>query len=328
VILKKVAATAFACLIAVAVMAITLPAQTSHTLVAADLDKLVKELSNWGRWGKADEKGAINLITSTKRKSAARLVLDGVSVSLSRDYTTEAAVDNPRPFVHKMSPPVANQFNMDEYTIFFHGNAYAHFDALSHVFYKGQMYNGFPETDAKVSGMAHLGVTVFREGLLTRGVLVDIPRLRNLPYLEPDAVIYPEDLDAWEKKTGIHIESGDAVIVRTGRWARRAAKGAWDIGAHSAGLHASTAKWFHQRDIALLAGDTSNDAIPSRIVGVDFPLHTLLLVAMGTPMMDQCDLEELAQVAAAKNRWTFLFTAAPLRAAGGTGAPLNPIATF
>ncbi len=232
----------------------------------------MKELSNWGRWGKNDEKGTINLITPAKRKAAAKLVIDGISVSLSRDYGTEAAIDNPHPFVHKMSPPVANQFNMDEYTIFFHGLAYAHFDALSHVFYKGQMYNGFPATDAKSSGMAHLAVTADREGFLTRGVLIDIPRLRNVPYLEPDAMIYPEDLDAWEKKTGVHIESGDAVIVRTGRWARRAAKGPWDMEHHSAGLHASTARWLpHQRDIALLVGDTSNDAVPSRIAGVDFP---------------------------------------------------------
>jgi kynurenine formamidase len=326
----KLKHVASACFVATGVWIVGLPgqSQSSHRMVSADLDKLVKELSNWGRWGKKDEKGTINLITPAKRKSAASLVLEGISVSLSRDYGTDAAVDNPHPFLHKMSPPVANQFNMDEYTIFFHGNAYAHFDALSHVFYQGRMYNGFPEADAKASGMAHLAVTAFSEGILTRGVLIDIPRLRNVPYLEPDAVIYPEDIDAWEKKTGVRVESGDAVVVHTGRWARRAAKGPWDIGSHSAGLHASTARWFHQRDIALLVGDTSNDAIPSGIPGVDFPMHTLLLVAMGTPMMDQCDLEELAQVAAAKNRWTFLFTAAPIRASGGTGAPLNPVATF
>ncbi len=189
-----------------------------------------------------------------------------------------------------MSPSVDNQFNMDEYTVFFHGFAHTHFDSLSHVFYQGKMYNGFsPKAGPK--GMDHLAVTAYKDGFFTRGVLIDIPRLRNVSWLDTNAVIYPEDLDAWEKKTGIHIQSGDAVFVRTGRWARRAEKGAWDIGSASAGLYATTARWFKQRDIALLGGDTSNDAIPSGIDKVSFPMHTLLIVAMGTPMFDQCDLE-------------------------------------
>jgi kynurenine formamidase len=299
-----------------------------HNLTSADIDRLMKELSNWGRWGKSDEIGTVNLITPAKRKAAAALVTEGISISLARDTDGKQAIDNPNPFVHKMSPPVAEQFNMDEYSVFFHGFALTHFDALSHVFYKGQMYNGFPQSSAKATGMEHLGVTAYKNGIFTRGVLVDIPRLRNLPYLDTNVLIYPEDLDSWEKKTGVHIQSGDAVFVRTGRWARREAKGPWDIGTNSAGLHASTAKWFKERDIALLGGDTANDAIPSGIDGVSFPLHTLLLVAMGTPMLDQCDLEELAKAAAARNRWTFLLTTAPLRAVGGTGAPLNPIAVF
>jgi kynurenine formamidase len=307
----------------------SIEAQTpaSHKLTSTDIDRMMKELSNWGRWGKSDELGTVNLVTPAKRKAAAALVTEGLSVSLSRDTDDTKAVDNPNPFVHKMSPPVADQFNMDEYSVFFHGMAHTHFDSLSHVFYKGQMYNGFP-AGAKPTGMELLAVTAYKNGIFTRGVLVDIPRLRNVPYLDTNVVIYPEDLDAWEKKTGVHIESGDAVFVRTGRWARRAAKGPWDIGSVSAGLYASTARWFKQRDIAVLGGDNSNDAIPSGVDGASFPLHTLLLVAMGTPMFDQCDLEEISKVAAARNRWTFLFTAAPLRAAGGTGAPLNPIAVF
>src|SRR5207248_6741368 len=122
--------------------------------------------------------------------------------------------------------------------------------------------------------------------------------------------------------------SGDAVFIRTGRWARRAAKGPWDIGSNSAGIHASCARWFRQRDIAVLGGDAANDAIPSGIPHVSFPLHQLLLVAMGTPMIDQCDLEELSKAAAERSRWTFLFNAAPLAVTGGTGSLMNPIAIF
>jgi kynurenine formamidase len=255
-------------------------------------------------------------------------VREGYSVSLSRELDTEQSVDNPSPFADKMSPPVDNQFNMDEYRISFHGFAHTHLDALSHVFYEGEMYNGFPQTAVKPGGTEALAVGAMGSGIFTRGVLVDVPRLKGVPYLENDAVVTPEDLDAWEKSTGVRVESGDVLFIRTGRWARRAAKGPWDIGANSAGLSARCARWFKSRNIAMLGGDASSDAMPSRIPGVSFPVHQLVMVAMGTPMLDQCELEEVAKACALRKRWTFLFTMAPLRVKGGTGAPVNPIATF
>jgi kynurenine formamidase len=314
---------------ALLVVASTLIAQTPQAALSkADIDKMMKELSNWGRWGKDDEKGTVNLITPAKRKEAAALVTEGISISLARNTDPQKGIDNSSPFVEKMSPPVDGQFNMDEYTVFFHGVAHTHFDALSHVFHDGQMYNGFPESSVKPDGTSALAVTAYSEGLFTRGVLVDIAWLRNMPYLDPSTVIYPADFDAWEKKTGVHIQSGDAVFVRTGRWAYRAAKGAWDIGSHAAGLSPLCARWLKQRDVAVLGSDSSHDAAPSGIPGVSFPVHELLIVAMGMPLFDQCDLEALAKAAAARNRWTFLFTAAPVRVTGGTGGPINPIATF
>ncbi len=297
-------------------------------LTKADIDKMMQELSNWGRWGKADEKGTINLITAAKRKAAVAEVKEGFPVSMARDTNSSKEIDNSSPFVVKMSPPVDNQFNMDEYTVFFHGFAHTHLDALSHVFHEGKMYNGFPQSSVKPDGTGKLAVTAFSEGFMTRGVLIDIPALKNLPYLEPGTAITPADLDAWEKKTGVHIQSGDAVFIRTGRWAYRAAKGPWDIGSKAAGISALCARWLKQRDIAILGSDAAHDVLPSGIPGVTFPVHQLLLVAMGTPLLDQCDLEPLAKEAAKRNRSTFLFTAASIRVTGGTGAPINPIATF
>ena len=309
--------------------AATVGAQAPHqTLTKADIERMMAELSNWGRWGKEDQMGAVNLITAAKRKAAGALVKEGYSISMARDTDTTKNVDNSSPFIEKMSPPVDGQFNMDEYTIFFHGVAMTHMDALSHVFHQGKMYNGFPETVVKKDGADALAVTAYRNGIFTRGVLVDIAWLKGVPYLDTSAVVYPADLDAWEKKTGVHIESGDAVFIRTGRWASRAAKGPWDLAAHSPGLSALCARWLKQRDIAILGGDASSDALPSGIAGVTFPVHQLVMAAMGTPMFDQCDLEELAKAAVARNRWTFLMTAAPLRVVGGTGSPINPIATF
>jgi kynurenine formamidase len=297
-------------------------------MTKAEFDKLFQQLSNWGRWGKDDQLGSVNLITPAKRRESVREVKDGVSVSLARDTNTEKEIDNPSPFEHEMSPPVDNEFNMDRYAIFFHGFAHTHLDAPSHVFYEGKMYNGFPAEYVTKAGAKYLAVTNYKDGFLTRGVLIDIPWLRGRPYLDVTDVVTSKDLDAWERKTGVHILPGDAVFVRTGRWALRAAKGPWDIGSKSAGLDPSCAEWLKKRDIGLLGGDAAHDAIPSPVEGVNFPVHLLVLTAMGTPMLDQCDLEALSQAAAQRKRWTFLFTVSAIRATGGTGAPVNPIATF
>jgi kynurenine formamidase len=156
---------------------------------------------------------------------------------------------------------------------------------------------------------------------------VDIPRLKNLPYLEPGVAIYPEDLEAWEKKTGVKIASGDVVLIRTGRWARRAAKGPWDT-ARVAGLHVSCVPWLKHRDAAVLGSDACLDVLPSQVEGVIQPVHQLVLIAMGTPIFDNFDLEALGDAAAKKNRWTFLISVAPLAVPGGTGSPVNPTALF
>jgi kynurenine formamidase len=299
-------------------------------MTKSDVDRWMHDLSNWGRWGKNDQIGSVNLITAAKRKAAAALVTDGVSISLAHNAETEKAPDNSSPFVHKMLSTGAHpegQFVLDEYSVAYHGYAHTHMDALSHMAWEGKMYNGFPQTDVTDRGAKELAVTGYKNGIFTRGVLIDIPRLKGVPYLEPSTAIYPEDLDAWEKKSGVKIGRGDVVFIRTGRWARRAAKGPWDP-ANIAGLYASCAKWLKDRDVAMVGSDAATDVMPSGVPGVVQPMHQLLLVAMGTPIFDNCDLETVAVESAKRNRWVFLLTAAPLPVPGGTGSPLNPIATF
>ena len=159
-------------------------------------------------------------------------------------------------------------------------------------------------------------------------MLIDIPWLRGLPYLDTDALIIAHELDRWEEKTGVHVASGDAVLVRTGRWAYRDAKGPWDIAHASAGLAPSTMEWLHRRDAAFLVSDCAHDALPAPVEGVDFPIHVLAIVAMGMPLADQCNLEDVAREARRLNRQTFLLTLAPERIKGGTGSLVNPITTF
>ena len=305
-------------------------AADAHHATKADIESWMTSLSNWGRWGKADEIGTVNLITAAKRMEAAALVKDGQAVSMSHDALTEKAPDNAEPFGHTMTFTGAHpngDWFMDSYTVSFHGLAHTHMDALAHSAWKGKMYNGFSQLDVTDKGAKELGITGFRNGIFTRAVLVDIPRLKGLPYLEPGTAIYPEDLEAWEKKAGLKIGSGDVVFIRTGRWARRAAKGPWDP-ARVAGLHVSCVAWMKQRDVAMMGSDACLDVLPSQVEGIVQPVHQLFLIAMGTPIFDNCDLEQVAVEAARRNRWAFLVTASPLTVHGGTGSPLNPVAVF
>ena len=296
----------------------------------ADVDKWMSELSNWNRWGAEDGIGSVNLITPAKRKQAAALVTEGVTFSLAHNTDTQKAPDNGSPFKLKMVNSGANpagQFVVDDYEVTYHGLAHTHMDALCHMSWNGKLYNNVPLSSVTAEGATKLAVTGFKGGIFTRGILVDIPRLKGLPYLEPGTAIYPEDLEAWEKKTGVKIGSGDVVFIRTGRWARRTAKGAWDP-SQLAGLYATCAKWLKARDVAMVGSDAATDVMPSGVDGVVQPMHQLLLIAMGTAIFDNCDLETLGAEAAKRNRYTFLLTASPIAATNGTGSPLNPIAVF
>ena len=292
---------------------------------AAELDELFKQVSNWGRWGKDDQLGSANLVTDAKRKQAAGLVRNGISVSLAHNLLTEKAVDNPSPLEHTMLPG----FFMDNYRVSYHGYAHSHIDALCHILYKDQTYNGYARADVNTEkGCTKLGIDTLKNGIVTRGVLIDIPRLKNLPYLEPGTPIYMEDLEAWERKAGMKISSGDAVFVRTGRWARRQALGPWNIAQTAAGVHASVAPWIKARGVAFAGSDAALDVTPSLVEGSNLAVHTLFITAMGIHLLDNQDLEAVAETAAKLNRWEFMVTIAPVPVTGGTGFPVNTLATF
>jgi kynurenine formamidase len=191
------------------------------------------------------------------------------------------------------------------------------------------MYNGIPRTTVDtIAGCVRLGITTAKQGVVTRGILMDIARLKGVEYLEPGTQIYVEDLEAWEARAGIRVGPGDVLLVRAGRWARRAEEGPWATGRLAAGLHASVAPWLRERGVAMLGSDYTNDAMPSGVEGVAMPIHQLTLVTMGMWLFDNLDLERVAEVAAEQGRWEFMLVAAPLAVPGGTGAPLNPLAIF
>ena len=320
-------------ILAITTLATSLPvgAQAPAELTEEDIDRWMTELSNWGRWGEDDQLGAVNLITPEKRKQAAALVREGISFSLARPLDKEKGIDNPSPLEHVMirnGVDHPGRSSADTYSISYHGSAHSHLDALSHFYHQGKMYNGFPQEAVTREGASKLDVLTLGDGIFTRAVLVDLPQLKGVPYLEAGTPVVPEDLEAWEKKTGVRVSSGDVVLVRTGRWVRRAAVGPFTSASGMAGLHASSARWFKQRDVAMVGTDSVTDVRPSGIEGPGFPLHRLLLVGLGVHIFDNLDLEELSRTSTRLGRWEFLLTVAPMPVPGGTGSPVNPIATF
>jgi kynurenine formamidase len=318
-------------------------AEDSRNLTKDDIDRWMTELSNWGRWGKDDQAGTVNLITPAKRKQAAALVKEGISISMSLDAdiapkgaAPEQVPPGGRPrytWQHEMRSTGLNMrgpsgYAVDTISVNFHGNNTTHFDALSHFIFNGHIYNGFPASSITNWGAEKNDVMPYRDGMVTRGVLIDWPRFKNVPYMGDDEAIYAEDLDAWERHAGVKIESGDCVLLRTGRWNRVADKGPLDLNVKAPGLYASCAKWLKERNIAVLGSDVVQDVRPSRVEGVNQPIHQLFLVAVGTPLFDNCDLEAASEQAAKLRRSTFCMMVAPLRVPGATGSPFNPLALF
>ena len=301
------------------------PAAARFPRNAEEFDTMFHQVKNWGRWGKDDQLGAANLITEAKRKQALGLAKAAIAVPLAHPPLKEAAPDNGSPFNHTMNRGLST----DTYSVSYHGYAHSHLDALCHILYKNQTYNGYAREEVLTEkGCTKLGIENLKNGIVTRGVLIDIPRLRNVDYLEPGTPVFTEDLEAWEKKARVKVSPGDAIFLRTGRWLRREKLGAWPVGRNEAGYHASVAPWLKERGVSFLGSDGAQDVTPSLVEGINLPVHTLAITALGIDIFDNQDLEAAAETAARLNRWEFLLVVAPVPVTGGTGMPLNALAIF
>ena len=290
-----------------------------------EFDAMFQELNNWGRWGADDELGTMNLITAEKTREAAALVRSGITVSLAHNPMPDEAPDNPdAAFNHTMGQSLRS----DTYEFRYHGYGVSHMDALCHFLWNDRLYNDISPSASTPDGCGKLGIENLKSGIITRGILLDFPRLKGVPYLEPQTPIYIEDIEAWEEQAGVRVSAGDVIFVRTGRWARRAALGPWQVSGNSAGLHASVLPWIKERGVAFVGSDAATDVMPSLVEGLTQPVHTMLIAGFGTNIFDNMDLEALAETSARENRWEFMLTAGPIPVEGGTGSPLNPIAVF
>ncbi len=305
------------------------------TPTSDELARMAVELRNWGRWGAEDERGALNLITDEKRAQAAGLVAEGRSVSCARPLPVAPAPENPTPVAHHMisggdAVSAESRFGIsrDYFAIAPHGMATTHLDALCHIFYEGKMYNGFDKSEVRTDGAKRNSIMSGADGIVSRGVLLDIPPLRDAEFLEPGERVTVAEMEGAEARQGVRVEAGDILLVRTGRDRRKESRGAGAPMDGLAGLDAGCLPWVRERDVALIGCDGVTDAMPSGIEGWPMPFHQVAIPAMGIHLIDNMYLERLLAACAERSRWEFLFALAPLRLEGGTASPLNPLAIF
>ena len=306
------------------------PAPPRAAAVKADADRWMTELSNWGRWGKDEQLGALNLITAEKRRQAMALAKTGIVVSLERPIVPSKAPDDTKAdgkphgvaffdIRFKTFPagdPRGNDgFSSDIQESHVHGGM-THLDALCHDSSGGKLYNGYPlESVSQEIGCTKLGLDNVKEGIVTRAILVDMTRLKRARAREAGTRVYTEDIEDWEKQTGLKVSAGDALFVYNPR-----AAGAQSPGP-AAGFDLSVVPWMKARGVAV----TSNVMATADDRHAD---HRLVLVALGTYLLDGVALDGLAETAARLNRWEFMLVVAPLRVPGSTGSIVNPLAMF
>ncbi|MBI4300512.1 MAG: cyclase family protein [Chloroflexi bacterium] len=301
----------------------------------------IKRLSNWGRWGSDDQLGTLNLITPEKRRQAAALVRDGVTVPCAWPIVAAAAADVTSQPMHLMlssgesahnqgpTPPGSLQGVSDFFGLVFHGHTITHVDALSHIFYNGKMYNGKPANlITTAQGATYHSIEAVAGGIVSRGVLLDIARLRGVDWLERGESILPDEMEAAEAAQGVRVEEGDVLLVRTGHLPRRDREGPKPLAMGRPGLHAACLPWLRERGVAMLGADMANDVSPSGYEALQQPIHQIGIPAMGLWLLDNCNLEALSQACAERRRWEFMIAMAPLRIRYGTGSPVTPIAIF
>jgi kynurenine formamidase len=305
-------------------------------MTARAFDELFERVCNWGRWGHDDEKGTLNHLTPEHVRAAAGLVRSGRSVSLAAPLCTVAGPDNPRPPVHYMVNTYDTrvvdgepQFVGDYLATEFHGDCHSHMDALCHVAYKGRTYNGRPISEMTSRGPTRMDITTYAHGIVGRGVLLDIPRLRGVEWLEPGDAVTIEELEAAERAQRVRLGPGDLFLFRTGHHRRRQELGPWDNGyggEGKAGLHATVMLMLHERRVAAFLPEGDGETVPSNVEGVPYPVHALQLAAMGMACADTLQFDELVAACEAERRWEFLVVMSPLRLPRGTGSLVNPIA--
>ncbi len=314
--------------------------QASRVSVA-EFEEIFESVKNWGRWGPDDQLGTLNLITPERVREAAALVRSGRRVSMAIAVNRVSGPDNPMQatlfLVQGHDVPVDGskvRFGLDWLGMAAHGDCHTHVDALCHISYDGLTYNGRPALDVlRSTGATEQDIAVYNSGVVGRGVLLDIPKLRGVKWLEPGDVVTRAELERCARAQSVDVREGDILVLRTGHHRRRLELGPWDnspppAGEGKAGLHVDTIPWMHEKGIAAFLPDGDGEAVPSVVDGITYPIHPLQVVAMGMLVSDSLQFEELVQACEEEGRQEFMVVGLPLRVTGATGSPWNPIAIF
>jgi kynurenine formamidase len=306
--------------------------RSTAAMTEASFRELYDRLRGQLPWPPQDRRGALNYITPAEVRAAAAEVRLGRPVSLAAPVVSQVTPDNPDPALHQMTGtaqdalPAGLAFATDRLEMNVHGNADTHLDALCHVMYDGHLYNGVPADTVTPVGAVELSVEVAKDGITGRGVLLDIPRLRGVPWLEPGDHVTADDLIAAEHAQQVQVRRGDLLFVRVGHRLRRSQLGPWDAASQRAGLHPAAMEFVAERQVAVLGSDSNNDSAGDAADQVDFPVHVLAINALGVHLLDYLEFAELVPACEQAGRWSFMCVIAPLRLRGGTGSPVNPIA--
>jgi kynurenine formamidase len=301
-----------------------------------DFRELGKRLSNWGRWGAEDERGTLNLITPERLVAAGALIRKGAVFDLGIPFDDQGPQPggpriNP---VHLMSQTGDTQvfpggFRYADDYIFMPLQGASQWDALAHVYYDGQLYNGYPASDVTVVGAFHDTIDRIAKGVAGRGVLLDIARLRGVDWLDQGDVITPDDLEgAIAAQGGVEVGTGDIILFRTG-WRRMflERQSAQEFMAGEPGLGQDCCAWLHEREVAAVCSDNwAIEVLPGEDPEVVLNVHMVLIRDMGMTLGEILDFEELAADCAADGVWEFFFCAPPLKVTRGVGSPINPLA--
>ena len=299
---------------------------------AAEFQRMYERLRASVPWGREDRHGTLNYITEARRAAAIEAVQLGRTVTLAAPLAA-SATDNPEPGSRHMkhlpgeSSAVAGlSFAEDQLVINIHGNADSHIDALCHVSYDRSLYNGVAPHTVTSQGASDLAIDDTCNGIVGRAVLLDIPRLRGVEWLEPGDHVSASELAAAASSQQVAVGPGDIVFVRVGHRKRRDELGSWDVAATRAGLHPDAMSFLAERQVAALGSDSNSDTAPSLVDEVEFPVHVLAINALGMHLLDYLQFEDVTPVCEETGHWSFLCVVAPLRLPCGTGSPVNPIA--
>ena len=295
-----------------------------------EVESYLRDRRNWGRWGDKGSAGAMNLVTPEKRLSAVALVKTGRTVSLSRPFPVTPSVENQRPAQHYMMTsdrPPGGGSATDYLGVYYHGMATTHIDALCHVWNRDGMWDGRDPSEVLTFTGARYGtIDQWSDGILTRGILLDVPKHRGKPYVTLDEPVHGWELDQIVNEAGLALEPGDAVMVYSGRETYAQDHGGfWGGGAERPGLHASCLPFIRDNDISILGWDMM-DAMPNEY-GIPWTVHGAIF-AYGIALLDNALLQPLARACAEEATDQFMLTINPLKVIGGTGSPVNPIAVF